>query len=395
MRVEADEPCPLPDHRLLAEAAEVVRDCGDWGWIVDRDWNLVYVTDEERRSLAAGAERVPIVVGEHIFGPAVVDVSKGWLIGGTWRHFFEVWGGVVLSDTPGGRDELCGLVDDSLHDVIDDLSPWSFEMGIVRPLATGTEGDFLALVKALRVRAEDGTLVGTMITFKPAAGMDVMGILALERDLSHLQRTLAMGRAARRPAAILFADLERSSALARTLSTANYFNVGRRIMRATDRCVVDAGGVAGAHVGDGVVAFFPAELFDSVSDAARACICAARAVQAAMLDVATRSGLAPEDLVMRFGLHWGSTIFIGNISTAARGEVTALGDEVNETARIEACATGGRMLASKGLIERLTDVDAAAVGVDPDRLTYTQLADLASATDKARRDAPAIAVCAL
>jgi class 3 adenylate cyclase len=204
-----------------------------------------------------------------------------------------------------------------------------------------------------------------------------------------------MGRAARRPAAIMFADLERSSALARTLSTASFFNVGRRITRVTDRCVVDAGGLAGSHAGDGVVAFFPAEQFDSVSDAARACICAARSVQAAMPEVAARSGLAADDLVMRFGLHWGSTIFIGNISTAARGEVTAIGDEVNEAARIEACAAGGRVLASKGLIERLGVDDAAAVGVDPDRLTYTQLADLATATDKARRDAPAIAVCEL
>jgi class 3 adenylate cyclase len=38
--------------------------------------------------------------------------------------------------------------------------------------------------------------------------------------------------------------------------------------------------------------------------------------------------------------------------------VTALGDEVNEAARIEACASGGRMLASKTLIERLDPNDA-------------------------------------
>jgi hypothetical protein len=71
------------------------------------------------------------------------------------------------------------------------------------------------------------------------------------------------------------------------------------------------------------------------------------------------------------------------------------GDEVNEAARIEACATGGRILASKALIDRLDDADAIAVGLDRDHTTYTQLADLATATHKARRDAPAIAVCEL
>jgi hypothetical protein len=73
--------------------------------------------------------------------------------------------------------------------------------------------------------------------------------------------------------------------------------------------------------------------------------------------------------------------------------VTALGDEVNEAARIEACASGGRMLASKNLIERLDPNVATALAINLDRLTYTRLAELSTATEKARNDAPAIAVC--
>ena len=86
---------------------------------------------------------------------------------------------------------------------------------------------------------------------------------------------------------------------------------------------------------------------------------------------------------------------IGRILTAGRSEVTALGDEMNETARIEACATGGRTLASKALVERLNRADAQALRLDTDRVLYTPLAELPTATDKARRDAPAIAVCDL
>jgi class 3 adenylate cyclase len=81
--------------------------------------------------------------------------------------------------------------------------------------------------------------------------------------------------------------------------------------------------------------------------------------------------------------------------TPGRTEVTALGDEVNDAARIEACATGGRVLASKTLIERLNIDDAAALDIDPNHLIYIQLADLDAATERARRDAPAIAVCDL
>jgi class 3 adenylate cyclase len=86
---------------------------------------------------------------------------------------------------------------------------------------------------------------------------------------------------------------------------------------------------------------------------------------------------------------------VGRISTAGRTEITALGDEVNEGARIEACATGGRTLASKNLVERLTPDDGRALGLNLDRITYTQLGELVTATEKARRDAPSIAICEL
>jgi class 3 adenylate cyclase len=86
-------------------------------------------------------------------------------------------------------------------------------------------------------------------------------------------------------------------------------------------------------------------------------------------------------------------LYVGRILTAGRSEVTALGDEMNEAARIEACATGGRTLASKALIERLDRADADALELDARHTTYTPLAELPTATDKARRDAPSIAVC--
>ncbi len=127
--------------------------------------------------------------------------------------------------------------------------------------------------------------------------------------------------------------------------------------------------------------------------AARNCIAAARALRGALSDVAVRSGLEPGDVVLRFGLHLGSKIYVGQVTTSGRTEVHALGDEVNETARIEACATGGRALATKDLLERLEPDHAAELALNPHLITDTALGDLDTATEKARRDAPAIAVC--
>jgi class 3 adenylate cyclase len=135
--------------------------------------------------------------------------------------------------------------------------------------------------------------------------------------------------------------------------------------------------------------------FPSESAAAAAAIFVARALTYAMAEVALRSDLKAEDLQMRYGLHWGSTVYIGLISSVGRTKVTALGNEVNECARIVACATGGCTLASKSLIERLSSDAAPLVGIDANRIGYIQLGELATATDKARRDAPSIAICEL
>jgi class 3 adenylate cyclase len=303
-------------------------------------------------------------------------------------------GRYVLAGTPGGREELRRVVDPALAELVDQLQPedlppvWidrtEFEIAGVE--ASGS---------ALWIRIDDanGHRVGACILPKPAAGMSHLARAAATADLTHLERMRVVERPDRHPAAILMADLDASSPLARYLSTAQYFAFGRRRVRAADRCIIDAGGIVGPHAGDGVLAFFLSETTGSESAAARACITAARTLRDTLPDVAVRSELSASELSLRFGLHWGATLYMGRILTGGRSEVTALGDEMNEAARIEACATGGRTLASKSIIERLNREDANALGLDIGHTTYTPLADLSTATDKARRDAPSIAVC--
>jgi class 3 adenylate cyclase len=397
MSTVGQQTCPLPADPVLGAMAVAMRDVGQWGEVVDQDWRLAYVTDDLRLSHGGLLELADVALGDHYFGTAAVETRLRWRAGQNTldlvRTTFAAMGGLILADTPGGRDELRAKVHPELGDVVDQLSParvpaLSLEW---RGMHSGNERS--ARVTAVRLYDDAGRFAGTALTYKPAASMAVLGTIAGAGDLRHFERMQSVAKPARRPAAILFADLEASSPLARRLSTSSYFALGRRLVRAADQCIIDAGGLVGRHVGDGIVAFFLAETAGSESAAARAGITAARALRAALGVVAEGSDLAPEDVVLRFGLHWGSRLYVGQITTAGRSEVNALGDEVNETARIEACASGGRALASKDLMERLGPEDAAALGLDPDRVTYTPLGDLRTATEKARRDAPAIAVC--
>jgi class 3 adenylate cyclase len=335
---------------------------------VDGRQRLAYRLHDQRSTPDLGEPQrkySPVALGHHLFSPASVALRDEWRYGFTtidlWRGFFRLAGGLVLHDTAGGRNELRALVDASLADLVDELEPTAATTsGFPVPTSgLGTTALSGAMVMQ-RVRSDDGALAGTVTIGKPPVGMSILAGLAFHLDLDHLERLERFTEAGRHPAAILFADLEGSSALSRTMSTAGDFALGGRRVRAADQCLVDAGGLVGRHVGDGVVAFFPAVTSGSESTAARSCIEAARSMNASVSDVARRSDLEATDLVLRFGLHWGSTVYIGRITTTARSEVTALGDQVNETARIEACATGGGTLASKELVGNQPPVASSA-----------------------------------
>jgi class 3 adenylate cyclase len=91
-------------------------------------------------------------------------------------------------------------------------------------------------------------------------------------------------------------------------------------------------------------------------------------------------------------MHWGDRLFMGQVVTGGRIEVTALGDEVNESARIEQSARDGQILGSKNLVERLDADDASALALEPASLTYERIAELSTASDKSVRDAGDLAV---
>ena len=401
----------LPDHPILAAWASALNDTGNFAEILDTNWRYVFVTDElSVTRQALGLPAIPI--GAHLLSAEGVQAE----LGGSWpspevrRAWFLTAGRYVLASTPGGREELRRLVHPEFADLVDELQSLDHPVvAVLAPLreraaafgvaagstASGANADMPATAFTFPIEESHEHVVGFCAVIKPAAGMSLLAAATARADLVHLERMRVVERPDRRPGAILMADLESSTLLSRRLSTAQYFALIRRLIRAADHCIINAGGVVGRHAGDGVVALFLDETTGSESAAASACITAARTLRDALVDIAARSSLSEAELSMRFGLHWGATLYMGRIMTEGRSEVTALGDEMNEAARIEACATGGRMFASKTLIERLNHADANSLGLDTSHMTYTLLTDLSTATDKARRDAPSIAVCEL
>lgn len=126
-------------------------------------------------------------------------------------------------------------------------------------------------VCCIRLDRADGTLAGVASILKPALGGAVIAMLALG-DERLFERQLRLTRPTRQPAAILFADLEGSTALSRRMSAADYFALLRRLIHRVDTRVMEAGGIVGKHAGDGVTAFFLAGDAGPESAAAAAAI---------------------------------------------------------------------------------------------------------------------------
>ena len=388
---------PLPEHPELRNIAEAIEAVGLSGEICDATWRIVYISSEEARIVGVDPSEVAQYYGKSLIRRQLEDPgiwnttdesSADW-----WRLNVPIMrADLDPADDPDLFEDVFGAMSDVARRVEPvEVVPRAWSSRHAFPDHEGLRTAWLGDVTFTDVRIHD-------------AGGKFIGVVRLSRgDLpDHLLMRLARGdrrayermeevsEPARRPAAILFADLEASGVLSRRLSSRAYFELVRRLTDLIDTEVIEHGGIVGKHAGDGASALFLVEqIGGSESDAAASAIRAGCAVR-------TRAETLAEgvDVRVNVGLHWGATLMVGQVATGGRLEVTALGDAMNEAARIESAASEGSVLASKDLIERLDQAAAADLGLDPDRLAY-RLVEEHVVGDKALRDAGAIPVAAL
>jgi class 3 adenylate cyclase len=384
-----------------AELGELARELEGLRWafdIYDAEWRLVYVSDElkamlgERDEARLGYGRhILEVLRMHAWDAALTDESKP----GVFATNAPRW----MHGTPGGKDAFAELLGPGLAAYAADIEPsasraWTFEFeyieGELPPLPIGCVTS--------RVRDDSGELIGQFTIYSARLPPRLLTLLT-RGDEAMFERMAQLVEPGRHPAAILFADLQASGALSRRLPSAAFFKFIRSMTTAIDDLVLIHLGLVGKHAGDGVTAFFLAEQLGSASAAARSAIETARAIgeaaDGAVQDSDAAGLLSADDVRMNIGIHWGPALFMGQIVTGGRLEVTALGDEVNEAARLQQSARDGDILASKSLIEQLDPTDAGRVGVDADALHYQTIGDLGDITDKAARDAGGIPITRL
>lgn len=410
----------LPDDPNLAAVATAMESARGASCLYDREVTLVWVSNELRKLLGDPSDD-ELCIGKHVVEAYMSPVwSSKISLESQLRSFPEEFP-LIVADTPRGktglrdifiralegwhaRDELgvatedIPAIVDQLFAAVDPVDPppiWTSHFEYLQgdlPPVTITE-------KHVRLHDDVGSYIGTAVFFDPGLPASVLTLVARgdEAMFGRMARLIDPGA---RQAAILFADLQASAVLSSRLPSVAYFSLVRAITTAMDQAVADHDGIVGKHAGDGVTAFFLSEDLGSASGAAAAAIRAARAmteaVERAAKEVGADTGLIEAaDCKLNVGLHWGESVYMGQIVTGGRLEVTALGDRVNEGARIQQTARDGEVLASKSLIEQLGPVDSRALGVDPTTVLYRKLSELDGASPKAIRDAGGVPVTVL
>jgi class 3 adenylate cyclase len=265
----------------------------------------------------------------------------------------------------------------------------SVSFAYVNPTSDEELPDYRVNGLILRLNDEGGELIGWVCLFFMDIRPNLLVLLA-RGDEQMYERMAKLVNPGPRQAAIMFCDLHSSGRLSRQLPSAAYFKLVRRLWRGIDAAVAEHTGIVGKHAGDGASAFFLVDDLGSPSAAVAAAVRAAARVHETSHGVFDDT--LESDCLMKVGLHWGGSLYMGQLVPGGRLDVTALGDEVNEAARIQETAGAGETLASKQLVEQLTADDAAAIGVDVEKLSYRPLSEIDGAPEKAVRDAGGLAV---
>jgi class 3 adenylate cyclase len=367
----------------LAEVIDVLDATGWAAEVTDADWRVVWASEEMRLVLQAERYR-DLGVGSH-FLESHNATALDQIAPASARDWVALHAPFVMHDTGATADDLRAIVRPEYHDVLARAEPvqpparWTFQLDLARV------GEVRGL--GSRIVDDDGVFHGTAFLYGSTLPASLLRFVS-GGDRAHIARLAELVEPGRRNAAVLFADVEGSTDRSRRLPSARYFETVRRLNTAVDAAILDQDGIVGKHAGDGVTAFFLADQIGSISAAASAAIVAARLIRDA---TAKLEG----DWRINIGVHWGATLYMGQIATSGRLEVTALGDEVNECARIQEAARGGQLLASKPLLERLDADDAARLGIEPATIVYSLASELPGAGEKTRRDAPSLAVAEL
>lgn len=157
---------------------------------------------------------------------------------------------------------------------------------------------------------------------------------------------------------MFFADVRNSTTIAEGMSPGDFARLMNRFYKISTDALVASGGWIDKFVGDAVVGLFVPGF--AGSDHASRAIVAAQKIIKAVAD----NGQNVASLPVGIGIHTGPA-FMGAVGTEGITDITALGDNVNITARLASVADAGEII--------ISDDACKAARIDASRLDHRKL----------------------
>lgn len=384
----------LPGDDIGLETARVLEERHEAAEIYDKDWRLCWISSELRRVLG-DPPGTDIGYGEHVLELFSKEPWQSRVSEESSRRALTTALPYYLHDCP---EDVFEFLPPSFQDLAKTLTPkeppplWAMGLEILQ------EGTHSLEATCFVFPFQEGDFRGFLRLYASSLPASILALIARgsEEMFQRMSRLVDPGR---HPVAVLFTDIQGSTDLARRLPSALYFEVLSALAARTDHIVGAHNGVIGKHVGDGSSAYFLSDDHGQTSAAVRAAIVADRQIRQAAFEIAEEIAeehqVEPFSLQINSGMHWGATVYMGQIISGGRLEVSALGDEINECARLQEAAEGGRTLVSKSFLERLGEEDARDLGIDLLRQQYFPLGEMGAVSDKSKRDIGSLPVCFL
>ncbi len=256
----------LPEHPELRELALAIESFGASAEILDSSFRVVFISTETVKLLGVSPEEANRLYGLSIIrrdtDGSDVDVMRtsresasAWFQHNApiMRHYLNP-GDAEFAEVFGRTAKLAeetdplDVVPRAWHDRV------SFSPGLrFRRFVLGDSNQL-----QVRLNDDQGRFLGILWQQRGTLPESLMALLG-RGDEQLFERMSRVSEPARRPAAILFADLEASGALSRRLPSRGYFELIRDLTDLIDSSVVDFDGIVGKHAGDGGSALFLAE----------------------------------------------------------------------------------------------------------------------------------------
>lgn len=160
------------------------------------------------------------------------------------------------------------------------------------------------------------------------------------------------------PLSLLFADIRGSTSLAETLGTAEFSGLIARFYDAVTEELLRVNAMIDRLIGDEVIALFVPVL--AGNEHAQAALKGAKGILQATGHEKSEGPWVPVGV----GIHTGRA-FVGAVGTAGVSDITALGDDVNLTARLASLAAAGEII--------MTEAARAASGLPVEGLESRHL----------------------